>query len=60
MRISLVYPVWQRIERQTHYVLPPLGVCVLAALTPPGQLSRRLEHRLPGTKSRLVEHLRDW
>lgn len=32
----------------------------IAAHTPPGRLSRRLEHRLPGTKSRLVEHLRDW
>ncbi len=32
----------------------------IAAHTPPGLLSRRLEHRLPGTKSRLVEHLRAW
>lgn len=36
MRISLVYPTWQRIQYQTHYVLPPLGVTAVAALTPPG------------------------
>lgn len=36
MRIKLIYPSWQRIEYQTHYVLPPLGICVVAACTPPG------------------------
>lgn len=36
MRIKLVYPTWQRIQYQTHYVLPPLGITVVAALTPPG------------------------
>lgn len=36
MRIKLVYPTWQRIQYQTHYVLPPLGVTVVAALTPSG------------------------
>lgn len=36
MRIKLVYPSWQRIQYQTHYVLPPLGVTVVAALTPSG------------------------
>ncbi len=36
MRIKLVYPTWQRIERQTHYVLPPLGIAVAAAATPEG------------------------
>lgn len=36
MRIKLVYPTWQRIQYQTHYVLPPLGVTVVAALTPAG------------------------
>lgn len=35
MRIKLVYPTWQRIQYQTQYVLPPLGVTVVAALTPP-------------------------
>jgi radical SAM superfamily enzyme YgiQ (UPF0313 family) len=34
MRVKLVYPTWQRIQYQTHYVLPPLGVTVVAALTP--------------------------
>ena len=32
----------------------------IAAHTPPGQLSRRLEARLPNTKSRLIEHFREW
>lgn len=36
MRVKLVYPTWQRIQYQTHYVLPPLGVSVVAACTPPG------------------------
>lgn len=36
MRIRLIYPTWQRIQYQTHYVLPPLGVTTVAALTPPG------------------------
>ena len=36
MRIKLIYPTWQRIQYQTQYVLPPLGVSVVAALTPPG------------------------
>lgn len=36
MRIKLVYPSWQRIQYQTHYVLPPLGITVVAACTPPG------------------------
>ncbi len=36
MRIRFIYPTWQRIQYQTHYVLPPLGVTVVAALTPPG------------------------
>lgn len=36
MRIKLIYPTWQRIQYQTQYVLPPLGVTVVAALTPPG------------------------
>ena len=36
MRIRLVYPSWQRIQHQTHYVLPPLGVATVAALTPAG------------------------
>lgn len=36
MRVKLVYPSWQRIQYQTHYVLPPLGVTVVAACTPPG------------------------
>lgn len=34
MRIKLIYPTWQRIQYQTHYVLPPLGLTVVAALTP--------------------------
>lgn len=34
MRVKLVYPSWQRIQYQTHYVLPPLGVAVVAACTP--------------------------
>jgi radical SAM superfamily enzyme YgiQ (UPF0313 family) len=34
MRVKLIYPTWQRIQYQTHYVLPPLGVTVVAALTP--------------------------
>lgn len=34
MRIKLIYPTWQRIQYQTQYVLPPLGVAVVAALTP--------------------------
>jgi radical SAM superfamily enzyme YgiQ (UPF0313 family) len=34
MRVKLVYPTWQRIQYQTHYVLPPLGITVVAALTP--------------------------
>lgn len=38
MRIKLVYPTWQRIQYQTHYVLPPLGITVVAALTPPGHV----------------------
>ena len=42
MKIKLVYPTWQRIQYQTHYVLPPLGVTVVAALTPPGH---DLDHR---------------
>ena len=36
MRIKLVYPTWQRIQYQTHYALPPYGITVVAALTPPG------------------------
>lgn len=36
MRIKLIYPSWQRIQYQTHYVLPPLGITVVAACTPPG------------------------
>jgi len=36
MRIKLIYPTWQRIQYQTQYVLPPLGVSVVAALTPSG------------------------
>jgi radical SAM superfamily enzyme YgiQ (UPF0313 family) len=35
MRIKLIYPTWQRIQYQTQYILPPLGVAVVAALTPP-------------------------
>ncbi|MBI5210325.1 MAG: cobalamin B12-binding domain-containing protein [Elusimicrobia bacterium] len=35
MRVRLLFPSWQRIEHQTHYALPPLGVAVVAALTPP-------------------------
>ena len=34
MRIKLIYPTWQRIQYQTQYVLPPLGVSIVAALTP--------------------------
>jgi radical SAM superfamily enzyme YgiQ (UPF0313 family) len=36
MRIKLIYPTWQRIQYQTQYVLPPLGITVVAALTPQG------------------------
>lgn len=36
MRIKLIYPSWQRLQYQTHYVLPPLGITVVAALTPAG------------------------
>ncbi|MBI4676868.1 MAG: B12-binding domain-containing radical SAM protein [Elusimicrobia bacterium] len=34
MRIRFIYPAWQRLEPQTHYVLPPLGVAMAAELTP--------------------------
>jgi len=34
MKIKFICPSWQRLEYQTHYVLPPLGLTVVAALTP--------------------------
>ncbi|MFH0945552.1 MAG: radical SAM protein [Planctomycetota bacterium] len=34
MKIKLICPSWQRLQYQTHYVLPPLGITVVAALTP--------------------------
>jgi radical SAM superfamily enzyme YgiQ (UPF0313 family) len=34
MKIKFICPSWQRLQYQTHYVLPPLGLTVVAALTP--------------------------
>lgn len=34
MRIRFIYPTWERIYYQTKYILPPLGVLVVGALTP--------------------------
>ncbi|MBI4676866.1 MAG: cobalamin B12-binding domain-containing protein [Elusimicrobia bacterium] len=36
MRIKLVYPAWKRLRQQTPFILPPLGLAVVAALTPAG------------------------
>jgi radical SAM superfamily enzyme YgiQ (UPF0313 family) len=36
VRISLVFPKWERLPMQTPFVLPPLGVAVVAGLTPKG------------------------
>ena len=36
MKIKFICPTWQRLQYQTHYVLPPLGLTVVAALTPDG------------------------
>ncbi|MBI5623144.1 MAG: cobalamin B12-binding domain-containing protein [Elusimicrobia bacterium] len=36
MRVKLVYPAWPRLRQQTPFILPPLGLAVVAGLTPPG------------------------
>lgn len=35
MRIKLIYPKWRKLERQTHFHLPPHGPVVFAATLPP-------------------------
>jgi hypothetical protein len=32
----------------------------IQALTPPGQLSQRIRHRLPNVERQFVEHFKDW
>jgi radical SAM superfamily enzyme YgiQ (UPF0313 family) len=34
MLIRLVFPAWERLAPQTRFILPPLGVALVAALTP--------------------------
>jgi len=34
MLIRLVFPAWERLASQTRFILPPLGVALVAALTP--------------------------
>ncbi len=46
MRIQLVFPSWPRLRFQTHFVLPPLGVTVAAALTPPGHEVRLVDENV--------------
>ncbi|MEQ8161543.1 MAG: radical SAM protein, partial [Smithellaceae bacterium] len=34
MKFKLIYPQWKKLERQTHFTLPPHGPVVFAATLP--------------------------
>ena len=36
MRFLLIYPKWEKLDRQTRFILPPHGPVVMAAALPPG------------------------
>ncbi|MGZ8450081.1 MAG: radical SAM protein, partial [Candidatus Deferrimicrobiaceae bacterium] len=35
MKMTLIYPAWRKLERQTEFHLPPHGPVVFAATVPP-------------------------